>query len=82
MRTGLRCTVDDCVYNTDSQVPADTDFPIKAQLLQIHASGVHNVGAVGQDYAQHGVEVNAEVVHVDSDAPTMIKQKDSSTTEK
>ena len=29
-------------------MPNDTDFPIKVQLLQIHADGVHNVGAVGQ----------------------------------
>ena len=76
MTTGLRCTIGACVYNTDSQVPKDTDFPIKVQLLQIHAVSVHNVGTVGQDYAQHGVEFNAEVVHVDSDASTMTKQKD------
>ena len=64
------------MYNTDSQVPADTEFPIKVQLLQIHKVGVHKVGSFGQDCAQHGMEVNAEIVHVDSDAPTMTKQKD------
>ena len=53
MTTGLRCPVGACVYNTASQVPDDTDLPIKIQLLQIHADGVHNVGAVGQDRVQY-----------------------------
>ena len=44
MATGLRCTVDACEYNTDSQVPNDTDLPTKVQLLQIHAGSVHNSG--------------------------------------
>ena len=44
MATGLRCTVHACEYNTDSQVPADTDLNIKVQLLQIHNSGVHEGG--------------------------------------
>ena len=44
MATGLRCTVHPCEYNTDSQVPADTDLNIKVQLLQIHNSGVHEGG--------------------------------------
>ena len=44
MATGLRCTVDACEYNTDSQVPNDTDLPTKVQLLQIHAGSVHNDG--------------------------------------
>ena len=74
METGLRCKY--CVYDTASQVPADTDIYHMVQLLQIHADVVHGVGVVNQDYDQHGVEVNAEVVHVDSDAPTMAKQMD------
>ena len=53
MATGLRCTVLACEYNTASQVPDDTDLPIKVQLLQIHADGNHNVGAVGQDCVQY-----------------------------
>ena len=44
MTTGLRCTVHPCEYNTDSQVPADTDFNIKVQLLQIHEGSVHKGG--------------------------------------
>ena len=34
-------------------MPDDTDFPIRVQLLQIHADSVHNVGAVGQDCVQY-----------------------------
>ena len=44
MTTGLGCTIHPCEYNTDSQVPADTDFNIKVQLLQIHEDSVHNGG--------------------------------------
>ena len=57
MATALRCTVDACEYNTDSQVPNDTDFPIKVQLLQIHADGVHNVWAAGQVRVRYDMAV-------------------------
>ena len=44
MATGLRCTVLACEYNTNSQVPDDTDMATKVQLLQIHTASVHNSG--------------------------------------
>ena len=55
LTTGLKCPVGGCVYNTTSQVPDDTDFPIKVQLLQIHADSVHDVGAVDQDRVQYDI---------------------------
>ena len=76
MVSGLRCTVSGCVYNTDSQLPKDADLLLKIQFLRLHTDNVHSVGADDHDYDQHGVEVNAEVVHVDSDALTMVKQMD------
>ena len=44
MMTGLSCTFHPCEYNTNSQVPADTDFNLKVQLLQIHEDGAHYDG--------------------------------------
>ena len=74
--TGFSCGMGGCKYNTDFDAPADTDIRIKAQLLRIHAGLVHSIGWDDQDCVQPDMGVNAEVVHVDSDAPTMTKQKD------
>ena len=76
MINGLRCTVRDCAYNTDSQVPKDAKLLLKVQFLRMHTTDVHGVGTNDQDYAQHDVEVTAEVGHVDGDAPTMAKRMD------
>ena len=51
MATGLSCSVLHCQYTTTNQVPDETDLASKIQLLQIHASSVHEGGG-GQDRAQ------------------------------
>ena len=55
-------TVHPCEYNTDSQVPADTDFNIKFQLLQIHEAGVHNGG--GGQVRTHGSKAKMDTTTI------------------
>ena len=44
----MACTVATCGYNTSDQVPDETDVASKIQLLQIHASSVHQGGGAGR----------------------------------
>ena len=50
-------------------VKMDCDAPIKAMTTGLRC-------VVGQDCVQRDMVVNAEIVHVDSDAPTMTRQMD------
>ena len=38
---GIPCSVPDCLFNTDNQVPPETDLAFKLQLLQMHNPAVH-----------------------------------------
>ena len=38
---GIPCSVPDCLFNIDNQVPPETDLASKLQLLQMHNPAVH-----------------------------------------
>ena len=41
MAEGLPCSIAGCEYTTTTQVPDDTEFALKVQLLQIHSASAH-----------------------------------------
>ena len=45
---GIPCASPGCLYNTDYQVPPDSDMPTKLALLQIHAHQTHPAAAAPQ----------------------------------
>ena len=49
---GIPCASPGCLYNTDDQVPSDSDMPTKLALLQIHDKNAHPIAAAPN--AAHG----------------------------
>ena len=79
----VACSVENCGFVTTSKVPINGELEYEMQLVQLqmeelhqHHIGVHGVEVDGLDWVNKGVVVNDEVVHADSDAPTMTKQED------
>ena len=80
---GLACPVTNCGFVTPLKVPDNVEKEYKMRLMQlqmqelkIHVVDVHGIEVDGQDCVQQGMGVNAEVVHVGSDALTRTVQKD------
>merc|ERR1711867_115875 len=50
---GIPCAHQGCTYNTDTQVPPDSDIPSKVTLLQLHYMDAHPIAAVPQAAPVH-----------------------------
>ena len=50
---GIPCASPGCLYNTDNQVPSDSDMPTKLALLQIHDKNAHPIAAAPQAAQGH-----------------------------
>ena len=50
---GIPCASPGCLYNTDTQVPPDSDLPTKLALLQIHDKNAHTIAAAPQAAQGH-----------------------------
>ena len=69
MAVGLPCTIAGCEYTTTTQVPNDTEFAVKLQLVQTHLALAHpgfwdQLMTEVSDEALIGLQTHTDSVHV------------------
>ena len=39
----MKCLHDECTFNTDSQIPVDSEIDLKLKLLDLHEKAAHSI---------------------------------------